>query len=139
MARWLAIRMRPAATSPAAIGRRLTEGEVARNAKLKRQLFPIPGGVKEQSPSISVVVMRCSVGGSVLSESNSERSACRLRVVLAGSDVARIVAEMQVFCFSFYTFSYIVVEGEPGKTTMVWSFSNQEEAQLFIRRFERLA
>ena len=75
----------------------------------------------------------------MLSESNSERSACRLRVVLAGSDVARIVAEMQVFCFSFYTFSYIVVEDEPGRTTMVWSFSNQEEAQLFKRRFEKLA
>jgi hypothetical protein len=86
--------------------------------------------------------MHCSRdvrGGSVLSESDPGRSACRVRVALAGGDIARIVAEMRAFCFSFYTFSYIVVEDEPGRTTMVWSFSNQEEAQLFIRRFERLA
>lgn len=75
----------------------------------------------------------------MLSESNPGRSACRVRVVLAGGDVARTVAEMRSFCFSFYTFSYIVVEDEPGRTTMVWSFSNQAEAQLFMRRFEKLA
>jgi len=32
------------------------------------------------------------------------------------------------------------VEAEPDETTtMVWSFSNQENARLFIKRFEKLA
>jgi len=31
-------------------------------------------------------------------------------------------------------------EAEPAKaTTMVWSFSNQEDARLFIKRFEKFA
>jgi hypothetical protein len=75
----------------------------------------------------------------VLSGSDPGRSTCRVRIVLAAGDVARIVAEMRAFCCS-KTFSYIIVEAEPGKTTtMVRSSSNQEDARLFIKRFEKFA
>ena len=58
----------------------------------------------------------------MLSRSDPGRSACRVRVVLADGDIARIVAEMRAFCSS-KAFSYIIVEAEPDETTtMVWSF-----------------
>ena len=66
-------------------------------------------------------------------------SVCRVRVTLPAAGLTRVVAEMRTFCSS-KTFAYTVIDTAPGEPSMmVWSFSNQEDAALFINRFKKIA
>jgi hypothetical protein len=75
----------------------------------------------------------------VSSGPHPRNSVCRVRVTLPAAGFTRVVAEMGTFCSS-KTFAYTVIDTAPGKpSTMVWSFSNEEDAALFINRFKKIA